>query len=157
MNDIERAILQLGVQMGHDDRVITDESCDIAISALENNEQLKRDLAAQNEYSERLAERLRATNNLLKKVRKKQLNSGWIPVSERLPNEEECNKHKTDELSANYRKFLCTIKIQDYESQTRELYFSEIWGWKYGAEDYNKYVIAWQPLPEPYKEVEDED
>ena len=41
----------------------------------------------------------------------------------RLPNEEECNKHKTDELSANYRKFLCTIKIQDYESQTRELYF----------------------------------
>ena len=38
MNDIERAILQLGVQMGHDDRVITDESCDIAISDLKTRQ-----------------------------------------------------------------------------------------------------------------------
>lgn len=35
MNDIEKAILELGVQMGHKDRVITDVSCDLAISALE--------------------------------------------------------------------------------------------------------------------------
>lgn len=88
MNKIEKAIEYLkdlkydfayypsGMERCHDDYLNT------AISALENNEQLKRDLAAQNEYSERLAERLRATNNLLKKARKKQLSGGWIPVSD---------------------------------------------------------------------------
>lgn len=88
---------------------------------------------------------------LVLKVLEKQKSGGWIAVSERLPNEEECNKF--DMMYANHRKFLCTIKIADYEPQTRELYFSKISGWKYGAEDYNNYVTAWQPLPEPFKEV----
>ncbi|MDF2879564.1 MAG: hypothetical protein K0R54_121 [Clostridiaceae bacterium] len=76
---------------------------------------------------------------------------GWIPVKERLPSEEECKKF--DIKHPNYRSFLCTIQITDYEPQTRTIFFSEIFGWKYGAEDYNKYITAWQPLPEPYKEV----
>lgn len=88
MNDIEKAIE--GLRGLSDRSSIKSElfkerhgkNFNLAISALENNEQLKRDLATQNEYSERLAERLRATNNLLKKARKKQLNSGWIPVSD---------------------------------------------------------------------------
>lgn len=88
-------------------------------------------------------------------VLEKQLNGGWILVSERLPNEKECNRFD-DIRHPNYRKFLCTIKIADYESQIRELYLSKIFGWKYGPEDYNEYVIAWQPLPEKYREVENE-
>lgn len=81
-------------------------------------------------------------------------NGGWIPVSERLPNEEECEKF--DIGHPNSRKFLCTIKIGDYEPQIRELYFSKLFGWKYGPEDYNEHVIAWQPLPESYKEGSNE-
>ena len=89
--------------------------------------------------------------NLAIKTLEKQLTNSWIPVSERLPNDEECNKF--DLMHPNHRKFICTIKIADYEPQTRELYFSEIFGWKYGPEDYNKYVIAWMSIPESYKEV----
>jgi hypothetical protein len=79
-----------------------------------------------------------------------QTNDGWIPVTERLPNEEECRIYlKNDHRN---RRFICTIKIGEYEAQTRELYFSEIFGWKYGPEDYNRHVIAWRLQPEPWKE-----
>lgn len=81
---------------------------------------------------------------------KKQLNRGWIPVTERLPNYEERNN--LDISHPNYCKFLCTVKIGEYEPQTRVLFFSDIFGWKYGPEDYNKHVMAWMPLPEPYTE-----
>lgn len=87
-------------------------------------------------------------------VVEKQLNGGWIPVSERLPNKEECNKF--DFKHPNHRKFLCTIKIKDYEPQVRELYLSHTDDWKFGPESYSKYVTAWQPLPEPYVEGENE-
>jgi len=93
------------------------------------------------------------TSKIIIEALRDQLNNGWIPVSDRLPNKEECNKFD-DIKHPNYRKFLCTIKIADYEPQTRELYFSKIFGWKYGPTDYNKYVIAWQPLPETYREGE---
>ena len=74
----------------------------------------------------------------------------WIPVSERLPNEKECNLY--DVMHPCHRQFICTVKIGEYEPQTRQLFFSKVFGWKYGPEDYNEHVIAWQPLLEPYKE-----
>lgn len=74
----------------------------------------------------------------------------WIPVSQRLPNEEECNTYPVEHPL--HGKFICTIKIGEYEPQTRELYFSKVSGWNYGPENYNRHVIAWMPLPEPWKE-----
>ena len=63
----------------------------------------------------------------------------WIPVSERLPKEETdvliCNKDGEMEVSRG--------------SYSTELEGEFIWytsGWIFGK------VIAWQPLPEPYKE-----
>lgn len=73
----------------------------------------------------------------------------WIPVSERLPSDEEINKYIS--IHPNYRQFLCTVKFADYEPQTRLIYFEES-GWRYMGEDYNKHVIAWKPLPETYKD-----
>lgn len=72
----------------------------------------------------------------------------WIPISKRLPNNVECNKFDIEH--SNHRRFLCTIKIPGYEPLVRELFFSEVFGWKYGAEDYNEYVVAWRALPVPY-------
>lgn len=73
----------------------------------------------------------------------------WIPVSERLPSDEEINKYIS--IHPNYRQFLCTVKFADYEPQTRLIYFEES-GWLYMGEDYNKHVIAWKPLPEAYRD-----
>lgn len=82
-------------------------------------------------------------------IEEKQLNNGWIPVSERSPNEEECNLYEV--MHPCHRQFICTVKIGEYEPQTRQLFFSKVFGWKYGPEDYNEHVIAWQPLPEVWK------
>ena len=55
----------------------------------------------------------------------------WIPVSERLP-EKDC---------------YCLITTSDGEIDVREYGYSKGWGWDgFGR------IIAWQPLPEPYKE-----
>ena len=79
-----------------------------------------------------------------------QTNIEWIPISKRLPNDKECNLY--DVTHPCHRQFICTVKIGEYEPQTRQLFFSKVFGWKYGPEDYNDCVIAWQPLPTPYKE-----
>ncbi|MGJ0847427.1 DUF551 domain-containing protein [Tissierella praeacuta] len=82
-----------------------------------------------------------------------QLTDRWIPVSERLPNEEDISQLHYSH--PNHRKFLCTIQIANYKPQIRLLYFGEM-GWLYEGENYDEYVIAWQPLPEPYKEKPNE-
>ena len=99
-----------------------------------------------------------ALNDAITALQEKQeREKGWIPVSRRLPNKEECEKY--DKRDPCYRKFVCTVKFNngfDNFYQTRKLYFSEVFGWKYEAEDYNEFVIAWQPLPEPYKDGEND-
>ncbi len=82
-----------------------------------------------------------------------QLTNGWISVSERLPNTEECNLYH--KMHPCHRQFICTIKIKG-TLQTRQLFFSKVFGWMYGPDDYNQHVIAWRSLPEPYKEVSNE-
>ncbi|MDB8715143.1 DUF551 domain-containing protein [Mediterraneibacter gnavus] len=71
-------------------------------------------------------------------------NAGWIPVSEKLPEESDyymaciCNDEVCD---YDFRK-TWFAHADDYDmdkSEWRELY------------DFER-VIAWQPLPEPYKE-----
>lgn len=84
----------------------------------------------------------------VKELLEKELNDKWIPVSERLPSDEEINK--LNYSHPNHRKFLCTIQIADYKPQVRLLYFGE-YGWLYEGQEYNEYVKAWKPLSEPYR------
>ena len=65
----------------------------------------------------------------------------WIPVSERLP------KDSADVLATDGQ----LIFIAWYEDKERT-------GWYSVDKFYNPYtpILAWMPLPEPYKEVEDE-
>ena len=79
--------------------------------------------------------------------------SGWIPVSERLPNEEEFKKDDgrfmLDDGNRRYQGF---FDIHDgcfkFSAHISGL-FPEL------VED--KDVIAWQPLPEPYQNDEQEE
>lgn len=113
------------------------------ISVVMKNTKLMNKQQENEEIISKMAKRLKA-------FEENTFNMGWISVSERLPNEEECDKF--DILHPLNRKFLCTIKIGDFNPEPRLMFFSKVFGWKYGADDYNEYVIAWQPLPEPYKE-----
>ncbi len=76
----------------------------------------------------------------------KQLNCGWIPVSERLPSEE------IDKLTRDYTKFIVSLRFEDGTDTVRTLQFGKNIWW-HGLNDMTEYVIAWQPLPEPYKEM----
>ena len=67
----------------------------------------------------------------------------WIPCSERLPDEPEENpvfENKRLEL------YLVSVKYTDYP-------FRAFWNGKFFTEGWSKLenVIAWMPLPEPYK------
>lgn len=80
-------------------------------------------------------------------VLRQKVHGCWIPVSERLPNKNECNKY--DKQHPNHRKFIGTIKFDGYEPLTREIYYLDWCGWSFAGDDCGR-VTAWQPLPEPY-------
>ena len=67
----------------------------------------------------------------------------WIPVSERLPDEE------TDVLICNLNGDV-TISRGSYSTEMKDVFIWYTSGWTFGK------VIAWMPLPEPYKEAENE-
>jgi hypothetical protein len=77
----------------------------------------------------------------------KQLNGGWIPVSERLPEKEDIYQ-----VTIKYKNFAgihLTVRTAIYENEKWNIH---------GPQPVisNRKIIAWQPLPEPYKEVENE-
>lgn len=74
-------------------------------------------------------------------------NDGWIPVSEKLPEENDGKYYPMLNVSTSYG----AVKWGFYRVRDKEWYiYSEMHNELIKAED--KEVIAWQPLPEPYKE-----
>lgn len=76
-------------------------------------------------------------------------NDGWIPVSEKLP---EARQHDNGEPI----EFIAMIKgaevptVLSINEQDEWFSYDEMF---YGEGRYNNYdVVAWKPLPEPYKE-----
>ena len=67
-------------------------------------------------------------------VLEKQITEGWIPVSERLPQDEQ--------------KVLVTTRSGNLIDVDTSIFYHASAYWEH-------YVIAWMPLPEPYKEVEE--
>lgn len=73
--------------------------------------------------------------------------NGWIPVSEKLPEENDGKYYPMLNVSTSYG----AVKWGFYRVRDKEWYiYSEMHGELIKAED--KEVIAWQPLPKPYKE-----
>ena len=134
MNDIEKAIEDL-----KDIKTIlkTQHMCKVL-----DDELTKKDVE---DYKSRFA-----SVNLAISALEKQLSSGWIPVSERLPN--NCglgvlltieNKFQQRKVIQGFTGYMEKGKLEFHTNdKTTNL---EIWK-----------VIAWQPLPKPYKEVENE-
>ena len=72
-----------------------------------------------------------------------QLTDGWIPVSERLPEE------NSRVMICNSNGFVNLAEYKNYFGSMKYLQYDNVMGsWHAYSE-----VIAWQPLPEPWKET----
>lgn len=134
-------------------------------------------------YLKEMGQRV-ANYKLIISALEKQLNGGWIPVSERLP---EANKdvqitfREYMNWSKKFRHGICkaiyipehSIKSEDmgwddcddvevYDETEDTYYVKSGWyeiveNWEYTHVYINCEVTAWQPLPDPYKEVGNND
>lgn len=123
-------------------------------------EQYKTEIENKSQYKHGLpGSALDIVNTLLNDFEQDEKENGWIPVSERLPEDER----------------ECLVTLEKVYGTPEKLYgiasylkFDDAGYWnenKYGYLEWDKYsdghggtkmykVIAWMPLPEPYKEDE---
>lgn len=71
----------------------------------------------------------------------------WIPVEERLPNEKEFIK----EYRRNHHAAEFIVMIEGATLPTTLYYLKDTKSWVDENQNYYR-VVAWMPLPEPYKE-----
>ena len=99
---------------------------------------------------------------LLKLVDKAELFE-WIPVSEKLPDEHDsvfAKSYGTDKWNNMFwrttsNRVIATIKYNDGTVIVKEA-FTHDGEWTVEKRNTNCKVIAWMPMPEPYKENENE-
>ena len=104
-------------------------------------------IAEKNNLSQEVFEETKGIINTAISALEKQLNGGWIPASERLPTIRECQE--------NDCRFIVTDGNRRYQVwfDYEEGYFQKCECNGLGLKK-DKCVIAWQPLPSTYKEVE---
>ena len=76
-------------------------------------------------------------------VIRKHMNDGWIPVEVRLPDE------RINPITNDFYEYQVTAKFGEI-IDIRHYNFGR-GHWWHGPAIVDKYVIAWQPLPEPYE------
>lgn len=90
---------------------------------------------------------LRVAIPLVREIFRKHMNDGWIPCEERLPTKEEYLKDGGRFiLDDGNRRYQGLFDIRDSKFK----FSKHISGFHYELFEY-KCVIAWQPLPEPYR------
>ena len=130
---------------------------DVGDGVVDMNDLHKCGTQLQNEYLHVL--------NVLKELVDKAESCDWIPVSERLPEEydsifaELYGTDKWDDTLWRTRSKRVLVTIE-YEGSIRSVSLSYITDGKWALEKrdkLNKYeVVAWMPLPNPYKEKEND-
>lgn len=75
--------------------------------------------------------------------KQKHMNDGWIPVSERLPEE------KINPVTQDFFEYQVTAKFGNVED-VRHYNFGN-GHWWHGSGIVDEYVVAWRENPEPYK------
>ena len=78
-----------------------------------------------------------------KEIIRKHMNDGWIPVDEQMPEE------KINPITSDYYEYQVTARFGG-DTDVRHYKFGNGHWWN-GPGIVDKYVIAWRPLPEPYR------
>lgn len=89
----------------------------------------------------------------------------WIPCSERLPSKEERKEWIDNNLDGIGYLYPCLVTRYSSINPDREKNNPYVAKHYFDGEDFlnageevcSDYIIAWMPLPEPYKEVEQDD
>lgn len=78
-------------------------------------------------------------------------NDGWIPVTERLPDEKDAGILKNFGTSKRSDYVLISIDVNGNQMTSIGCTYDGVWHWdkKYAFPDWE--VTAWQPLPDPYE------
>ena len=76
----------------------------------------------------------------------------WIPCSERLPDEKDAGILKKLGTEKRSEYVLATVEVKGERMTVTACTYDGRWDWnmKYAFPDFK--VVAWMPLPEPYKE-----
>ena len=87
--------------------------------------------------------------NRIADIISKHMNDGWIPVEERLP-----ERTLDEKMNKSYKKYL--VFIDSVDSWDIDIAVYDFWNDKKWREAHDGYgeienVIAWRPLPEPYR------
>lgn len=101
--------------------------------------------------------------NIYKKICEQPKAGEWIPVAERLPEEHDSVfakfKGTSRWNSGMYKKMSDTVMTTvELEDGTRKVLSTRTFDGKWSLENatiIKKKVIAWMPLPEPYREVKE--
>ena len=155
MTNIQAIDLLKGLEQSLDDYCeLNDEgktAFHMAITALEvfgNSEQLP---SAQPEHiaddERKIADLHKMVNYLLSRLEQR-----WIPCGERLPEEKDAGILKKLGTEKRSEYVLATVEVKDERMTVTACTYDGVWHWdkKYAFPDYK--IIAWMPLPEPYKE-----
>jgi len=100
-----------------------------------------------------LANRPTERDSLIVAVRKAfEAEPHWIPVTERLPEEKDAGILKKLGTSKRSEYVLATVEVKGERMTVTVCTYDGEWDWnmKYAFPDYK--IIAWMPLPEPYRE-----
>ena len=85
----------------------------------------------------------------IKKIIRKYMNDGWISAKERLP-----ERTLDEKINKSYKKYL--VFIDGVDGWDIDIVVYDFWNDKKWREAHDGYgeienVIAWRPLPEPYR------
>lgn len=123
-------------------------------------EQYKAEIEKKSQYKHGLpGSALDIVNTLLNDFEQDEKENGWIPVSERLPEEHDSifakfkgtNKWSESMFERTSYEVIVTVKYADGTILT-EIAYTKDGEWKLSHPTFNGIVIAWQPFPNPYKE-----
>lgn len=123
-------------------------------------EQYKAEIEKKSQYKHGLpGSALDIVNTLLNDFEQDEKENGWIPVTERLPEEHDSvfvklkgtNKWSESMFEKTSCKVIVTVKYADGTLLTETAHTTD-GKWKLAHPTFNGTVIAWKPFPNPYKE-----